>query len=101
MIFLLRWSILACVYKPKKITGASLHMLIRKDLNSVELETVRISESPTTVVTANCEVQKKEEATLYVKGLNLFVKVKLLEDTPVLSLGKLCEDHGYSLRVDQ
>ena len=29
--------------------------------------------------------------------LNLFVTVQLLEETPaVLSLGKLCEDHGYS-----
>ena len=32
-----------------------------------------------------------------VKELNFFVTVKLLEDTPaVLSLGKLCEDNGYS-----
>ena len=31
------------------------------------------------------------------KKLDLFVTVKLLEDAPaVLSLGKLCEDHGYS-----
>ena len=38
----------------------------------------------------------KEEATVYVKELDLFVTVKLLEDTlAVLSLGKLCEDHGY------
>ena len=34
---------------------------------------------------------------MYVKELDLFVTVKLLDDTPaVLSLGKLCEDHGYS-----
>ena len=34
---------------------------------------------------------------MYVKELDTFVTVKLLEDTPVvLSLGKLCEDHGYS-----
>ena len=33
---------------------------------------------------------------MYVKELDLFVTVMLLEDTPaVLSLGKLCEDHGY------
>ena len=45
---------------------------------------------PTTVVTANCEVQTKEEATVYVRVLDLFVIVKLLEDKPaVLSLGKL------------
>ena len=32
-----------------------------------------------------------------VKELDLFVTVKLLEDTPgVVSLGKICEYHGYS-----
>ena len=78
-------------------SGASRHMLSRKDLNSAELETVKVSKSPTTVVTANGEVQTTEEATVYVKELDLFVTVKLLDDTPaVLSLGKLCEDHGYS-----
>ena len=47
-----------------------MHMLSRKDLNSAELETVRVSESPTTVVAANGEVQTKEEATVYVKDLH-------------------------------
>ena len=51
--------------------------------------------APTTVMTANGEVQTREEATVYVKELDLFVTVLLLEETPtVLSLGKLCEDHG-------
>ena len=71
-------------------------MLSRKDLNSAELETVRVSKSPTTVVAANGEVQTKEEATVYVKEFDLFVTVKLLEDiSALLPLGKLCEDHGY------
>ena len=48
-------------------------------------------------MTANGEVQTREEATVYVKELDLFVTVMILEDTPaVLSLGKLCEDHGYT-----
>ena len=42
-----------------------MHMLSRKDFNSAELETVRISESPTTIVTANGEVITKEEATVW------------------------------------
>ena len=71
-----------------------MQMVSRKDLHSAELETVRVSKSPSTVVTANGEVLTNEEATVYVKELDLFVTVKLLEDTPaVLSLGKLCEDH--------
>ena len=69
----------------------------KKGLNSAELETMRTSRSPTAVMTANGEVQTREEATEYVKQLDLFVKVMLLEETPaVLSLGKLCEDHGYT-----
>ena len=74
-----------------------MHMVSRKDLNSAELETVRVFRSPTTVVTANGEVQTKEEATVYVRELGFFVTTTLLEDTlAVLSLGKLCEDHGYN-----
>ena len=72
-------------------------MVSKKDLNPAELETMRTSRSPTTVVTANGEVQTREEATVYVKQLDLFVKDMLLEETPaVLSLEKLCEDHGYT-----
>ena len=78
-------------------SGESMHMVSGKDLNSAELETVRASESPTTVVIANGEVLTKEEATVYVRELVLFLTVMLLEDTPaVLSLGKLCQDHRCS-----
>ena len=74
-----------------------MHTVSRKDLNSAELDAVKVSEHPTTVVTANGEVLPKEEATVYVTELDLFVTVMLLEDTPaVLSLGKLCEEHGYN-----
>ena len=74
-----------------------MHMVSKKDPNSAELETMRTSRSLTTVMTANGEVQTREEATAYVKELDLFVTVMLLEETPaVLSLGKLCEDHGYT-----
>ena len=72
-----------------------MHMTSRKDLNSAELETVTTSRCPTTVITANGEVQTHEEATVYVKGLNVFLTVKILEDTPaVLSLGKHCVEIG-------
>ena len=74
-------------------SGASMHMISKKDLNSAELETVTTSRSPTTVTTANGEVQ----ATVYVKELEIFLTMKVLEDTPaVLSPGKLCGEHGYS-----
>ena len=59
--------------------------------------TLRRSRTPVTVVTANEEVQTTEEAQENVHDLGLFVSVQLLEETPaVLSLGKLCKEHGYS-----
>ena len=74
-----------------------MHMVSKRDLNSEELETVRTSRNPTTVMTANGEVQKREEATENVKDLDSFVTVMLLEETPaVLSLEKLYKDHGYT-----
>ena len=78
-------------------SGASMHMVSKKDFNSAELETMTTSRSLTSVMTVNGEVQTREEATVYVKELDLFVKVMLLEETPaVLSLGKLCEYHVFS-----
>ena len=74
-------------------SGPSVHMVSKRDLNSAELETMSTSMSPTTVMTANGEVQTREEATVYVKGLDLFVTVTL---PAVLSLGKLWEDRGYT-----
>ena len=49
-------------------------------------------------MTANGEVQAREEATENVKALDLLVTVMLLEETlAVLSSGKLCDDHGYAV----
>ena len=59
---------------------ASMHMVSRKDLNSAKLDTVKVSQNLTTVVTANGEVLTKEEATVYVRELDLLVTVMLLED---------------------
>ena len=78
-------------------SGASLYMLSKRDLRPVEMDTLRRFRTPTTVVTANGEVQTNEEAQVHVHDLGLFVTVQLLEEPPaVLSLGKLCNEHGYS-----
>ena len=74
-----------------------MHMISKKDLNSAEMETLTKSCSPTTVITANGEVQTHEEATVYVKELDIVLTMNVLENTPaVLSLGKLCDENGYS-----
>ena len=76
-------------------SGAAMHILSNKDLSSDELDTLPRSRNPTVVETADGEVQTNEEAQENVHDLDLFVTVQLLEETPaVLSLGKLCEDHG-------
>ena len=53
-----------------------------------ELETMRMSRNPTTVMTGNGEVQTRKEATVYVKELDLFVTVMLLEETPRSSIAR-------------
>ena len=89
-----------CYFKEREFevaSGASMHMMSKKDLNSEEVWTVKRSRTPTVVLTANGEVHTHEEAQVFVHDLNQFVTGQLLEETPsFLSLGKLCKDHGYS-----
>ena len=78
-------------------SGASMCMLSKRDLSPAEMDTLRRSRTRTMVLTANWEVQTNEEAQVYVHDLGLFVTVQLLEETPaVISLGKLCKEHGCS-----
>ena len=86
-------------------------MGIHPNVNSIKLKRVvkpvnRIgdnasSKTPIMAVTANGEVQTNDEATVYVKELNLLVTLNFLEDTPAVLLEKLCEEHGNSQGVDQ
>ena len=81
-------------------SGASMHMISKKDLSEAEMDTLTKSCSPTIVITANGEVQTQEEAIVYVKELDMFLTMKVLENTPaVLSLGKLCDENGYSYEL--
>ena len=74
-----------------------MHMISKKDLSNAEMDTLTKSCSPTIVITANGEVQTHEEAIVYVKELDIFLTMKVLDNTPaVLSLGKLCDENGYS-----
>ena len=78
-------------------SGASMHMISKNDLSNAEMDTLTKSCTPTIVITANGEVQTHEEAIVYVKELDIFLTMKVLENTPaVLSLGKLCDENGYS-----
>ena len=78
-------------------SGASMHMISKKDLSKAEMDTLTMSCSPTIVMTANGEVQTQEEAIVYVKELDIFLTMKVLDNTSAaLSLGKLCDENGYS-----
>ena len=78
-------------------SGASMHMISKKNLSDAEMDTLTKSCSPTIVITANGEVQTHEEATVCVKELDISLTMKVLENTPAaLSLGKLCDENGYS-----
>ena len=94
--------LLASTLKPEERefvvdSGASMHMISKKDLSDAEMDTLTKSCSPTIVITANGGVQTHEEATVYVKELDIFLTMIVLENTPaVLSLGKLCDENGYS-----
>ena len=56
------------------------------------MDTLTKSCSPTIVITANGEVQTHDEATVYVKELDIFLTMKVFENTP----RKLCDENGYS-----
>ena len=74
-----------------------MHMISKKDLSDAEMDTLTKSCSPTIVITATGAVQTHEEAIVYVKELDIFLTMKVLDNTPaVLSLGKLCDENGYS-----
>ena len=74
-----------------------MHMIRKKDLNYAEMDTLTKSCSPTIVITSNGEVQTHEEAMVYVKELDIFLTMKVLENTPaVLSLGKFWDENRCS-----
>ena len=61
------------------------------------MDTLTKSCSPTIVITANGEVQSHEEAIVYVKELDIFLTMKVLENTPaVLS----CRLESFAMKTD-
>ena len=56
-----------------------MHMISKKDLSNAEMDTLTKSCRPTIVITANGEVQTHEEATVYVKELDIFLTMKVFE----------------------
>ena len=75
-------------------SGASMHMISKKDLSDAEIDILTKSCSPSIVITAIGEAQTHEEATVYAQELDIFLTMKVFDNTPaVLSLGKLCDEN--------
>ena len=71
--------------------GASFHMMSQDEVTSGEKDTIRRSREPTVITNANGQVEKTEEATVYVNDLDVFDIMMLLEDSPAVpSLGLPC-----------
>ena len=78
-------------------SGASMHMISKKDLSDAEMDTLTKSCSLTIVITANGEVQTHEKGHSVRQRIGFFLTMKVLENTPaVSSLGKLCDENGFS-----
>ena len=66
-------------------------------LTPEELKTVKNSVTPCMIVTPNGTVETNEEATVYIKGLDIFVCIKSVDGLPaILLVGILRETKGFS-----
>ena len=79
-------------------SGASMHMISKKDLSDAEMDTLtKIVQS---YDSQNRQWRSADEGrgySVFQRILDIFLTMKVLEDTPaVLSLGKLCDENGYS-----
>ena len=86
------WKLAKSVLKLKEKNRATFFSPSKN--RCLPASTLKPEERPTMVITANGEVQTHEEAIVYVKELDIFLTMKVLENTPaVLSLGKLCDEN--------
>ena len=59
-----------------------MHMMSQFDVTFEEQATTTVSKKSITAITANRTIRTTEQATVYVKDLDMFEAVKLLEDSP-------------------
>ena len=76
-------------------SGASMHMVSRKDLNSAELETVWVSESPTTVVNSQRRRAHKRRGNSACQRSGFICDGEASRRYTGSSLTWKCEDHGF------
>ena len=75
-----------------------MQRMMKRDLfhEEEEEETSRKSKASCTITEANGTITTTEEATVYVRDLDIMITVQLLEDSPaVLSLGNYAKNIGF------
>ena len=72
-----------------------MHVISKKDLSDAEMDTLTKSCSPTIVITANGEVQTHEEATVYVKELDILLTMKVLK-----TRHQYCRLESFAMKTD-
>ena len=79
-------------------SGASHHLVCGARIRSLK-HSIRKSANPFPIRTANGVVPVTDEIELYVPSLDTVLCFYVLKNTPdLLSLGKLCRDHGVSVK---
>ena len=77
-------------------SGASMHMISKKDLSKAEMDTLTKSCSLTIVITANGEVQTHEEAMLCVKELDIFDN-----ESPRETRQQCCRSERFAMKTGE
>lgn len=76
-------------------SGASYHLVSKNNLSSSEKATIEKCE-PLSLQSANGIVTARQTAQIFIKELGIWVRAYILSNTPsLISLGKLCKDHGF------
>ena len=73
----------------------------KADLPPEESERVKVPRLPTNVITVSGSINTTEEATIYVKDLDMFVTVQLLEDSFGTVSGKTLRRKWVFIRVER
>jgi hypothetical protein len=78
-------------------SGSGKHLSSHRFLDTIEQQHVATSNNPVKMITANGDITVDQSLDMQVKPLpGQSFDVMILENAPpVLSLGALCEDHGF------
>ena len=78
-------------------SGASFHLVAENSLAAKERATIVDMDEAIPITTTNGEVEVTQQCQVYVQELGFFVRSYILDcSVAVLSLGVLCDEHGFT-----